>query len=154
MHKSSRYLCSMLQETLFEAMHAGAKVLQQYFNGEFKVTNKEGINNLVTEADHESERVIFEVIRKQFPDHFILSEETGEIASVRFSLEVGQVTETVNVTDAVSLLNTENAQIQTSVTGPALQDIPVGRLRKSRRVGLAPGKNCPDGCLTRRGLRN
>lgn len=71
----------MLQQTLFNAIHAGAKVLQHYFNGEFKVTNKEGINNLVTEADHESERVIIEVIRNQFPDHFILSEETGEIAS-------------------------------------------------------------------------
>ena len=39
--------------------------------------------------------------------------KTGEIASVRFNLEVGQVTETISVTDAVSLLNTENAQLQT-----------------------------------------
>ncbi|MCS7026773.1 MAG: carboxypeptidase regulatory-like domain-containing protein [Bryobacteraceae bacterium] len=53
--------------------------------------------------------------------------KTGEIASVRFTLEVGQVTESVNVTDAVALLNTENAQIQTSVTGEAIQEIPVAR---------------------------
>ncbi len=53
--------------------------------------------------------------------------KTGEIASVRFSLEVGQVTETISVTDAVSLLNTENAQLQTSVAGEAVQEIPVAR---------------------------
>jgi outer membrane receptor protein involved in Fe transport len=52
---------------------------------------------------------------------------TGEIASVRLSLEVGQVTETVQVTDAAALLDTENAQLQTSVAGEAIQEIPVGR---------------------------
>ena len=41
--------------------------------------NKEGINNLVTEADHASEKAILEIIKKEFPDHYILSEETGEI---------------------------------------------------------------------------
>ncbi len=69
----------MLQQTLFDAAYAGAKVLQHYFNGQFAIKNKEGINNLVTEADHESERVIIEVIRKQFPTHFILCEEAGEL---------------------------------------------------------------------------
>jgi hypothetical protein len=52
---------------------------------------------------------------------------TGEIASVRLSLEVGQVTETVVVSDAVSQLDTENAQIQTSVAGEKIQEIPVSR---------------------------
>jgi outer membrane receptor protein involved in Fe transport len=53
--------------------------------------------------------------------------KTGEIAGVRFVLEVGQVTETVTVTDAVSQLDTENAQIQTSVVGESIQEIPVAR---------------------------
>lgn len=52
---------------------------------------------------------------------------TGEIASLRLTLEVGQVTETVTVTDAVALLNTENAQLQTSVVGAAIQELPVAR---------------------------
>jgi len=69
----------MLKETLIKATYEGAKVLRHYFEGEFKISNKEGINNLVTEADHESERVIFEVIKQQFPEHFILSEESGEL---------------------------------------------------------------------------
>lgn len=69
----------MLKQTLINATNAGAKVLQHYFNGQFKISNKEGVNNLVTEADHESEKVIFEVIQQAFPNHYILSEETGEI---------------------------------------------------------------------------
>jgi myo-inositol-1(or 4)-monophosphatase len=73
------YLCGMLKNTLLRATEAGAAVLQHYFNGEFVISNKEGINNLVTEADHASEKAILEVIKKSFPDHFILSEEVGEI---------------------------------------------------------------------------
>jgi myo-inositol-1(or 4)-monophosphatase len=69
----------MLKETLIKATEAGAKVMQEYFQGKFLISHKEGINNLVTEADHASEKVIFEIIKRQFPDHFILSEEAGEI---------------------------------------------------------------------------
>lgn len=54
-------------------------MLKYYFNNKnLKISNKEGINNLVTEADHASEKAIMDTIREQFPDHFILSEETGE----------------------------------------------------------------------------
>jgi myo-inositol-1(or 4)-monophosphatase len=69
----------MLKQTLIKAVETGAAVMQSYFNGTFKISNKEGINNLVTEADHASEKAIFEVIKKDYPDHYILSEEAGEI---------------------------------------------------------------------------
>lgn len=70
----------MLISTLREAAHAGAAEIVRYFNGQFKISNKEGINNLVTEADHAAEKAIMAVIRKNFPDHFILSEEAGELS--------------------------------------------------------------------------
>jgi myo-inositol-1(or 4)-monophosphatase len=38
-------------------------------------------NNLVTEADKESEKRIFEIIRENYPKHHILSEESGDIPS-------------------------------------------------------------------------
>ncbi|MBG9375296.1 inositol monophosphatase [Panacibacter sp. DH6] len=69
----------MLKQTLLKATEAGAKVLQEYFNGTFTISHKDGINNLVTEADHASEKAIFEVIKSNFPQHYILSEETGEL---------------------------------------------------------------------------
>ena len=70
----------MLKNTLLEAVHAGAGELSRFFNQSFKVSTKEGINNLVTEADHASEKAIIEVVKKNFPDHSILSEEVGAIA--------------------------------------------------------------------------
>lgn len=70
----------MLKETLLNATEAGAAVLQHYFNSKnLQISHKEGINNLVTEADHASEKAILDSIRASFPDHYILSEETGEI---------------------------------------------------------------------------
>lgn len=69
----------MLKQVLIEATEAGAAVLKQFFNQPFHISTKEGINNLVTEADHKSEEVIFEIIRRNYPDHYILSEESGAI---------------------------------------------------------------------------
>ncbi|MDE3234384.1 MAG: inositol monophosphatase [Bacteroidota bacterium] len=69
----------MLKHTLIKATQAGAAVLKEYFETSFTISNKEGINNLVTEVDHKSEEVIMQVIRDEYPDHFILSEEAGEI---------------------------------------------------------------------------
>lgn len=70
----------MLKSTLIKAAQAGADVIRSYFNGDFKVSVKAGgINDLVTEADHASEKAIFETIRKDYPDHFLLSEEAGAL---------------------------------------------------------------------------
>ncbi len=52
---------------------------------------------------------------------------SGEISSVRFAMEVGQVTETVTVEAAASKLDLENAQIQTGFVGQAIQELPVAR---------------------------
>ncbi len=69
----------MLKSILIEATKAGAAQMQHYFNSNLKISSKDGLNDLVTEADHASEKAIFEVIQKNYPDHFILGEETGEI---------------------------------------------------------------------------
>lgn len=54
--------------------------MQRFFAAKnLAISNKEGINNLVTEADHAAEKVIIDVIKSKYPDHFILSEEAGEI---------------------------------------------------------------------------
>lgn len=71
----------MYKQTLINATEAGAKELMRFFNGTFKISNKEGINNLVTEADHASDLAIQQVIKEAFPDHGIVSEETAEVVS-------------------------------------------------------------------------
>lgn len=52
---------------------------------------------------------------------------TGEVASVDFKLELGQISQSVDVSSAVSRLDTENAQLQLSLTGQSIQEIPVAR---------------------------
>lgn len=70
----------MLKETLINATEAGAQVLKYFFSSKnLQISNKEGINNLVTEADHAAEKAIIDTIKESFPDHFILSEEAGEL---------------------------------------------------------------------------
>ena len=98
------YLCAMLKTTLINAVQAGAEQLQHFFNGEFKISNKEGINNLVTEADHAAEKAIIEVIQQTYPDHFILSEETGEIrTNSEYKWIIDPIDGTVNFANGIPL---------------------------------------------------
>ena len=68
----------MLKTTLVKAAYAGAAEILRFFNTDFKTSYKEGVNNLVTEADHASEKAIIEVIQKEFPTHQLLGEESGK----------------------------------------------------------------------------
>src|SRR5215216_721138 len=69
----------MLKSTLLEAVQAAADEMRRFIDLDFKISNKEGINNLVTEVDHASEKAIMDVIKKKFPDHHILTEESGDL---------------------------------------------------------------------------
>jgi myo-inositol-1(or 4)-monophosphatase len=69
----------MLKSVLLQAVLAGGSEMQRFMNTDYTTCNKEGINNLVTEADHASEKAIMDLIKKSFPGHYILSEESGEI---------------------------------------------------------------------------
>src|ERR1043165_5293100 len=64
--------------------------------------------------------------------------KTGEVASVAFKLEVGAVNQVVEVNSAVAQLDTENSQLQTSITGQAIQEIPVNRNPNNFVLGV-PG---------------
>jgi hypothetical protein len=52
---------------------------------------------------------------------------SGETAVVVFKMEIGAITESVVVTDAVSALDTNDAQIQVSIQGENIQELPVAR---------------------------
>ena len=94
----------MLQTTLSKAVQAGASELQHFFNGNFKISNKEGINNLVTEADHAAEKAIINIIQNAYPDHFILSEETGEIkTNSEYKWIIDPIDGTVNFSNGIPI---------------------------------------------------
>ncbi|MBL7764862.1 MAG: inositol monophosphatase [Chitinophagaceae bacterium] len=71
----------LLKNTLLRAVHAGADVLKHFFEGTFEVHSKDTLNNLVTEVDKKAEDAIIDVIKSEFPEHFILSEEVGELST-------------------------------------------------------------------------
>jgi myo-inositol-1(or 4)-monophosphatase len=94
----------MLKTTLLKAAEAGARVLQHYFNGTFEVSHKENVNDLVTQADKESEAVILETIRAEFPDHYILSEEIGALPQdSNYKWIVDPIDGTVNFANGIPL---------------------------------------------------
>ena len=123
------YICNMLKTTLINAVQAGAAQLQHYFNGQFVVSNKEGMNNLVTEADHAAEKAIIDVIQQAYPDHFILSEETGEIKSnSEYKWIIDPIDGTVNFANGIPLccvsigLEKNGKMIMGSIYAPILNE--------------------------------
>jgi myo-inositol-1(or 4)-monophosphatase len=60
------------------AEKAGA-VLQKYFGKLETINEKERPGDLVTIADKASEAVVLEVLRRHFPNHAILAEESGKL---------------------------------------------------------------------------
>lgn len=104
--------------------------MQSYFNGAFEISNKEGINNLVTEADHASEKAIFEVIREDYPNHYILSEEAGEIIQESsFKWIIDPIDGTVNFAHGIPLccvsigVEQEGKMILGAVYNPFLNEL-------------------------------
>ena len=94
----------MLKNVLLQATRAGAKVVQEFFDRPFVISNKEGINNLVTEADHASEKAILDIIKREFPDHYILSEEAGAIVQdSNYKWIIDPIDGTVNFAHSIPL---------------------------------------------------
>jgi len=58
------------------AAFKGADIVRSFY-GNLTTVNKKGAIDLVTEADIASEKAIIETIRKTFPDHSVLAEESG-----------------------------------------------------------------------------
>jgi myo-inositol-1(or 4)-monophosphatase len=66
---------SKLKATAVEAAHAAGKVLVKHFGRTLKISEKKGAG-LVTNADLEAERAILRVLRRDFPDFSVLTEES------------------------------------------------------------------------------
>lgn len=94
----------MLKSILAEATRAGAAEILRFFNADFAISHKEGVNNLVTEADHASEKAIIDVIRNAYPDHQVLGEESGALASTSdYKWIIDPIDGTVNFAHGIPL---------------------------------------------------
>lgn len=66
-----------MKETLKEALHAAGVELLKHFGKHTDFMVKESQSSIVTKADLKSDALISTLIRKRFPDHSIISEESG-----------------------------------------------------------------------------
>jgi len=149
----------MLKTTLLNAVEAGAGELMRFFNQSFRVSNKQGINNLVTEADHAAEAAILDIIKKQFPDHHILSEEAGEIVQdSNYKWIVDPIDGTVNFAHGipiccVSIAIEQNGEIiMGAVYNPNLNELFFAERRKGatlneKRIAVSEKSNVLNACL-------
>ncbi len=69
-----------LVETAVDAARAGGEVLLRYFRGAGVEVRLKGTHDLVSRADHESEERVIAEIRRRYPEHHILAEESGSSA--------------------------------------------------------------------------
>jgi myo-inositol-1(or 4)-monophosphatase len=65
-----------IQQIGIAGAYQGGEVLRRHF-GKLTQIRKKGAIDLVTQADTESEEAIIGVIRRRFPEHAILAEESG-----------------------------------------------------------------------------
>ena len=67
-------------ETAIRAAEAAGEIHKKYFKTRLRVQTKEQHFNRVSVADTEAEQEIIAVIKKDYPDHAILAEESGQEA--------------------------------------------------------------------------
>lgn len=66
-----------MKEVLLEIIKEAGLHIKDKFYTDFEVSSKEGINNLVTEVDKSTEKLIRKRIEETYPEHAILGEEYG-----------------------------------------------------------------------------
>ncbi len=149
----------MLKNTLIEAVNAGAAEILRFFNGDFKISNKEGFNNLVTEADHASEKAILSVIRSNFPDHKVLAEETGEIIQdSNYKWIIDPIDGTINFANGIPLncvsigIEKDNEIILGAVFNPHLHEFffaekGKGATLNDKKIQVSEKKDVLTSCL-------
>ncbi|RPD40671.1 inositol monophosphatase family protein [Chitinophaga barathri] len=149
----------MLKSTLLKATQAGAKVLQEYFNGTFTVSHKSSVNDLVTEADKKAEAAIIQTIQADFPDHQILSEEIGAITtSSTIKWIIDPIDGTVNFAHGIPIccvsvgVEQDGEMILGAVYNPLMNELffaqkGFGATLNDKRISVSTKTNMANACL-------
>ncbi len=65
-------------QKIIEAAKAGGEILRKYFGQDLAIEQKTTPADFFTKADTESERAILDILKKEYPDYNIYSEEDGK----------------------------------------------------------------------------
>ena len=138
---------------------AGGAELKRFFNNDFKISHKEGVNNLVTEADHASEAAIIGIIKKNFPDHQVLAEETGEhIQDSNYKWIIDPIDGTLNFAHGIPLccvaiaIEKAGEIIMSAVYAPVLNELffaekKIGAWLNDKKISVSDETSVLKSCL-------
>ena len=68
---------SPFTKTAIDAAKQAGHILQKNFGKTHAITKKEGVQNFVTESDIQAEQTILQLLKKKYPSHGFLAEESG-----------------------------------------------------------------------------
>jgi len=71
------YIQITMKETLIKALRMAGEELLNHFGKQNDFKEKESQSSIVTQADLKSDSLIVKLIRERFPEHNIISEESG-----------------------------------------------------------------------------
>ena len=140
------------------ALQAG-EMLKRRQSGRRAIQFKEGAGNLVTDMDHASEELIVTAIRREFPDHSVVAEESGVVgASSPHRWYVDPIDGTTNYAHgfpvwAVTLAYERDGRLEAGVTyAPLLDEIywarrGRGAWRNGRRIRVGGCRRLEDALL-------
>ncbi len=93
-----------VKQVLEEAARAAGALIQERFYKTNSIDNKTSLNDLVTEVDQASERLILSIIQQRFPEHGVVGEEYGTAqAASDYQWYIDPIDGTVNFAHKVPL---------------------------------------------------
>ncbi len=100
-------LIELLAKCATEAALKAGSILREGFGSTFKISNKSGINNLVTEYDYKAEKVVMDTIKSYFAEHHFLAEESGSTGKddADFQWIIDPLDGTVNFAHAIPIFS-------------------------------------------------
>ncbi len=139
------------------AVKAG-EMLKRNHAGRRAITFKAGAGNLVTDMDHASEHMIVSALRREFPDHAIVAEESGAVGDSPHRWYVDPIDGTTNYAHgfpvwAVTLAYERHGRLETGVTyAPMLDEIywarrGGGAFKNGRRIRVTDCRRLEDALL-------
>jgi myo-inositol-1(or 4)-monophosphatase len=119
----------MLKSLLIRAAQESGKLMKEFSTRNFSISSKDEANNLVTEVDHASEKLIMGIIREEYPDHHILTEESGDLPShSSYKWIIDPIDGTVNFANGIPLccvsigLEKDGEMIMGAVYNPFIEE--------------------------------
>jgi len=151
----------MLNQVLCQAAEAGSNELRRFFNNPDLQTSIKsgGVNDLVTEADHAADKAIIDVIKSHFPDHFILSEEAGNVPTTsEYKWIIDPIDGTINFAQGIPIccvsigLEKDGEMLMGAVYAPLLNEFYVaekgkGAYLNDHRIAVSSRNDIVHSCL-------